>query len=159
MSFEKTHPPAQKATGGFSAELCALIADHTARHPRLAPLFLPFWAILRRLFARLDALLDAFRAGTLALPEPRAPRATPRTPAARQPRARRPGQPRRAAPRPDSVPARSEPGSRPATHPAPVPHQPVPRVAIARARPQPPLLLFSALPATMPNRALIVPLS
>jgi len=138
-----------------------MIADHTARHPLLAPLFLPFWTLLRRLFGTLDALLAAFRAGTLALPEPGAPRprATPPVAAVRQSSLRAPCT--RPA-RPDSVPA--SPAGSPVAEPRRTPGIPpsAPRAARPvrpRSRDQIPLRHFSGASPLMPNCAYIIPIS
>ncbi len=165
MSIEKTHPPAPKALGGFSAELCALIADHAACHPRLAPLFLPFWAILRRLCDRLDALLAAFRAGTLTLPEPRP--ASPRAPSAQAPHRAHPHalRARSSFLRPESVPD-SAPAEPPRARFAPAVASRTAGVApprahphAAQARPKPPVPFFSAFLPALPSHVLFVTLS
>lgn len=52
-------PPAPK---GLTAELCAVIADHTRRHPCLAVLLRPLWDCLRRLTATFDRLFAELHA-------------------------------------------------------------------------------------------------
>ena len=60
MQRKPSSPP--MAPKGLTPELCAVIADHTRRHPCLAVLLRPLWDCLRRLTAAFDRLFAELHA-------------------------------------------------------------------------------------------------